>query len=333
LVSASESTTVVTGLGPRFTDREPYEHGFARIFNKQIAPGLAQMEVERRRLKRLRTVKLAVGLGISAAILAAAFTQFDWGKQGFVFGLAFVAAVMVPIFIVGSPTDKFRDKLRELVIPPVTRFLDITYARAVPEAFGLARFIDRKVVGDYTASRSKVQDYVTGTHKGRGYAMAEANLQRRSGKSTVTVFKGLLLSIDWPEAGQASVLIGRDYGKLFNKIAGLGKATRVTFEDQDFEKRFEVYATDETVARQLLTPAVLQSLVAVAEGRKGQTPTAAFTDGRFLLALPIAEDLFEPGSLSRSMDRFEEDMHTLLRHLTIPQRVIEILQGARQPIT
>jgi hypothetical protein len=315
---------------PTFSEREPYEQGFARIFDREIATRLGELEAERLRLKKVRAIRLTLAVIAGVAILAAALvlgtdSENEGGK--FILWVGIVAAILVPIFIAGSPGAQYRDKLREVVMGPTTRFLAVTYARKATPGFDLKPFAKRGVVGSYNSAT--VQDLVTGEHKGRRYEMVDALLRRRSGKSTSTVFKGVLLSISWPEAGSAEVLIGRDYGKILNKLAGLGKAHRVNFYDPEFERRYECYAKDLDDARRLLTPIFLHSWLAVGDGREGERPTAAFTEGRFLLALPLAGvELFEPGSLSRSVDSFEADMHTLLRQLTIPRRVIEVLQNS-----
>jgi hypothetical protein len=311
-----------------FTERENYESGFKRVFDKQIASGLATLEAERERLKRQRTIKLIAAAIILVVVIGGAV----WSENQWIIAIAIVAGIVAAIWIVGSPTEKFRAQVRDLVMPAVTKFLGIDYSRTVPPSFDINTFRGRNLIGAYDRSRSRLQDHVAGTHGERRYTMVDAHLQRKSGKSTVTVFKGLLLSIDWPEARQADVLIGRDWGKLLNKLAGITKAERVTFDNAAFENVYEVYASDPAVARQLLTPTFLDSMVALREGRKGEPPTAAFTAGQLLVALPVREELFEPGSLSRSMAMFEEDMHNLLRQLTTPCRVIDVLHGERKQI-
>jgi hypothetical protein len=328
LVALSQ-TGSAAAAGAKFSEREPYENGFARIFEAEIAPGLAGLESERLRLKKERTLRLVIGVLAGIAILAVAL--IFGSKNNFIIGVGFIAAIMIPILIVGSVADKFRDKLRELVMGPATRFLGVTYSRKAADGFDIKRYVSRGVVGSY--GTGKVQDHVAGEHKGRRYEMAEAHLTRRQGKSTVTVFHGILLSIDWPEAARADVRVGRDYGKLLNKIAGLGKAQRVNFDNDEFERRFECYATEPDAARMLVTTTFMQSMLSIADNAKGDRPTAAFTEGKFLLAVPlVGVNLFEAGSLTRSIDSFEQDMHLLLRQLTIPRRVVEILQGARHQI-
>jgi hypothetical protein len=322
-----QKRTAAPRLG--FTEREPYETGFARVFDAEILPGLAELDAARRRLRRERMLRVVVGLIVAAVIIGGAFALSD---NDFVLGVALVGAILGMVWIFGSTTSQYRDRLRALVMPAVTRFLGVSYHRTPPAEFDSAEFVRLKAVGDYEARRSTIQDYLTGAHHGRQYELAEANLRRRAGKSDTVVFRGLLLTTPWPEAADADVLIGRDYGKLFNKMAGIGKAEPVSFEQHPaFEKLYQVYATDAAAARRLLTPAFLDSMVALSEGKKGGRPTAAFSRGRFLLAVPLTEDLFEPGSLSREMDEFEEDMHKLLRHMTIPHRIIDVLEGRGSP--
>jgi hypothetical protein len=330
LVAVSQTGgTPVPGATPTFNEREPYENGFGAIFKKEIAPQLAGLEAERLRLKKERTTRIILAVVLGVVILAA--TLIFASKNSTILTIGIFLAILIPVFVVGSAADKFRDKLRGVVMGPASRFLGVTYSRKVPDTFGIKRFVKRSVVGSY--SSATIQDHVAGEHKGRRYEMAEAHLRRRQGKNTVTIFHGILLSIDWPESAQADVLIGRDYGKLINKIAGLGKAQRVNFDDAEFERRYECYASDPMIAQRIVTPTFMQSMVAIGDGRKGERPTACFTEGKFLLAVPLAGvNLFEPGSLSRSVDTFETDMHTLLRQLTLPRRVIETLQGSRQAI-
>lgn len=47
---------------PHFTEREPYEKGFAKIFVEQIAPKLEDLEQERFVLLKKRRVRLLIAI-------------------------------------------------------------------------------------------------------------------------------------------------------------------------------------------------------------------------------------------------------------------------------
>ena len=59
----------------------------------------------------------------------------------------------------------------------------------------------------------------------------------------------------------------------------------------------------------------------------GKSLCAGFVDGVFLLAVPVDGNLFEPGSITRSVYECEDDIHMFLEEITIAHRVIDILHG------
>ena len=75
-------------------------------------------------------------------------------------------------------------------------------------------------------------------------------------------------------------------------------------------------------------------MVDLAKSYEKKALNAAFVDGVFLLAVPIPGNLFEPGSLSRSVYDCEEDIHTFLNQITIAHRVIDRLHDGvpHQPL-
>lgn len=68
-------------------------------------------------------------------------------------------------------------------------------------------------------------------------------------------------------------------------------------------------------------------MLALADTHNDKTLGAGFVDGVFLLAVPVDDDLFEPGSVTRSVYDCEDDIHAFLEEITIAQRVIDILLG------
>jgi hypothetical protein len=113
-------------------------------------------------------------------------------------------------------------------------------------------------------------------------------------------------------------------------VDGHGGLLQVTLDHADFEKRYRVYSDSPRTARSLLQPALLDSLLAIADDLGVTAVNCAFLDGRFLIALPQRRNLFEIGSLSRSLEHAEEDLRRLAAEFTIPQRLIDNLHGERK---
>ena len=151
-----------------------------------------------------------------------------------------------------------------------------------------------------------------------------------SGNSPTTFFNGLLIEIDVPVDFSGRVFMGRDSGVVVNALSGFfrgqfGKDARVKFDHAAFEEVYEVYASDHDEVYQLVTPSLCDAMVALAN-TYAET-TAAFVDGVFLLAVPVAGDLFEAGSVESSVYDCEDDIHAFLRQVTVAHRIIDHLHG------
>lgn len=150
------------------------------------------------------------------------------------------------------------------------------------------------------------------------------------------MFDGVLFEIEVPARFSCRVLIGRDHGRVGNALAGFfkgktRKVERIVFDDPGFERRYAVYSDDEAEARRLLAPGFLGTMVALADTYDEKSLGAAFADGVFLLAIPIKGNLFEPGSLRRSVYDCEDDIHKFLGEITIAHRVIDFLHHGEEP--
>ena len=141
-----------------------------------------------------------------------------------------------------------------------------------------------------------------------------------------------------PTRFSCRVLISREHGKLGNAVAGFFKGMmrgveRVAFDDPEFERRYEVYADDPAAARELMVPAFLETMVALADIHGKKLLGAAFADGDFLLAIPMKRDLFEPDSVRQSVFDCQGDIHEFLDQVTIPYRVVDHLHGDRPDVS
>ncbi|MEM7519090.1 MAG: DUF3137 domain-containing protein [Planctomycetota bacterium] len=151
--------------------------------------------------------------------------------------------------------------------------------------------------------------------------MAEAKLtdRRGSGKNrrTVTVFDGVFVLFTVAKSFSGKTVIRRDAG-LFNPFQSpFGGLERIALEDPVFEKRFEVYGTDQVEARTLLTTSFMERLEGLARALYGKQLQAAFYDDRLLIMLSCSNNRFEPSvssgaSLKSDLIRFERDIMRLL---------------------
>jgi hypothetical protein len=131
---------------------------------------------------------------------------------------------------------------------------------------------------------------------GRRFAIYEATLSRQSGKSLTIVFSGQIYAFQRRSRAAGRILVVPDRG-IFNFWKPERGLVRVTFDgDPDFEKKFEVYATETCAAQMLLGSEARRKFL---EWRLGGKVLAYIGAEDVLVAIP-GKNRFEVGSLFRS---------------------------------
>lgn len=258
-----------------------------------VSERIGALEGERRAAVRKFWLRGSIGLLLSAAALA---TLLNAGWEA-------VAVIVFAIFLFGTfiaaaaPLMAAKEGLKHPVLEEVARKAGLEYIPAdfTPPAFGSARAL---LFGGGGFSSETYSDLFNGTdEEGRGFAVYEASLQRRSGKNTYSVFCGQLYAIQRRPGGEGHVAIVPDK-KIFNFWKPASDMERVRIEgDPEFERKFEVYATHPMEARALLFDSAFRArlLELRKEGR-----VLVYAGPEEALVAANGKDRFEPGSMLRS---------------------------------
>ena len=310
---------------------------FERLYAREIAPHARDMEAKRQSRVAAFYRRIGVSVPMLAVAAGALYTIGFLQNQPVWSAVILIVGAVAAGYWISRPAAKHREELKDLVIAPICHLLGhMRYSREGKGGFDPQRFREAGVVGHY--NRAKLEDLFTGRHRETDFRMVEAKLRRTSRgskrSSSRTVFKGVLFDIEVPKPFTCRILLTADKGGLVNRMEGFfrdkfGGMAPVSFDHSAFEDRYEVYADDAAAARALMTPALLDSLVALCEAAGEDVLRAAFVDGRFLLALPNSGNLFEIGKLHRSLDHLEADVRMLLDQVSLPHRVIDYLHGGR----
>ena len=329
---------------PQFTEREPYEKGFAEVFARHIAPKLADLENERlgifRKRQKRKVVTIAVVavvavLGVVAVLAMIGGHLPAKNARGVAVFFFFAAAIAGAIGYrsMSKMAAAHVESLRGIVAAAVCGFFgDLEYVREPGERFDNKRFSSLGIVP--SGSWGRFEDLFVGRHHDIEFKMVEGQVVRRSKDSTYTVFDGLLFEIDVPLEFDGRIIIGRDKGRMGNALKGFfkdkfGKEKRIQFRDAAFEAHYAVYASDADEAMKLVSPGFCKNMLALADAYSETSLGAAFVDGAFLLAVPVPGNLFEPGSIEQTVYDCEDDIHEFLKEITIAHRVIDYLRGER----
>lgn len=124
-----------------------------------------------------------------------------------------------------------------------------------------------------------------------------------------TIFRGLFFHADFNKNIHAQTFIEPDtserlLGKFGQKLQFSSKGKLVKLENPEFEKIFAVFSTDQTEARYIITPAIMEALVNIYRQYKRKM-YLSFTGSRVYVAMSFRKNLFEP-RIFRSGVKFED---------------------------
>jgi hypothetical protein len=252
---------------------------------------IGAIEAERKVAVRKFWIRGLIGLALSVAALVTLLNS-GWEVVAF---LAFAAGLVVTLIAAMKPLGAAKEGLKLPVLDEIARKAGMEYLPGdfTPPVYGsAARLLFGRVTGETFSDLFHGAD-----EAGLGYAVYEGNLQRRSGKHTVTIFSGQIYALHRAQAGGGYTAIVPDR-KIFNFFKPASDMERVKFEEDDaFERRFEVYSTAPAEARQLVGPELRRQLLELRE--KNGRVLAFVGPGEALVAVS-GKDRFEPGSMFRS---------------------------------
>jgi len=267
----------------------------------QCRPKLAALESVRQSkfaaFKRRK--KIAMPL---AAVLMPIFGFFDYllimlqrSSDDTAVGLT-VVVIGALWFWVTKPKRDYAKAYKSEILPEIAQlFGDFTYD--VKGKTSMKAMKPSGIVPGHTQYHA--EDHFSGVYKGVSIEVSEINLKRKSGKSTVTVFKGLsILLTSGTRPFHGHTIITKDKSSIGawakSKISGLKRANLV---DLEFERLFDVFTTDQTEARYLIDPVIMENLKTLQSEYHGDTLMASFYDDHVLILIASKHNHFEPAKI------------------------------------
>lgn len=209
-------------------------------------------------------------------------------------------AVILASLFVGHARHEVTKTYKGLVVHRVVKALGagLTYK---PESSLTERaFLAMELFADTPTSFTS-EDEIGGRKDNVSYSIHEVRATRRQGKHTVTVFHGLMIRLDFNKnfRGKTSVVpngeavsTGSLLGRVLS-IAGRQSKNAVRLENPEFERMFDVYSTDDQEARYLLTPKLMELVLAANAVQSEGQLRLAFVENSLYVAIPMRCDYFE----------------------------------------
>ncbi|GGH07260.1 hypothetical protein GCM10007420_24940 [Glycocaulis albus] len=301
----------------------------------ELEPWLEGLESRRKAAARRLVLGSVGGIAAGLVVIALGFAvgvPFPFTMMGGVITAFSIAA------IAGVPFYKLRDEVKHGLNDRLADAFSLRYA---PKPDSPAHFDSFRSHGLIPHSHKRAfEDHFSGEAHGAEFELYEAELKqrRRSKKRTyyVTVFRGVLIGIAFPRTIEGVTLITRDQG-IFNALDGLTRSARgrklerIGLVDPKFERIFQVYGTDQVMARYLMTPTFMERVLALETALKGKNVRGVFDEGlaegfgkgELLLAAETG-NLFEPGSLFKPLN-VRDRVERLYRDFELVEQIIALV--------
>ena len=314
-----------------FSEDEPYEIGFAEHYDTNLRPQIEEFEKTRiAAIKRARSRLLMMLPVLAVVLLFGSYVLIlsDWQEDARDFSFWGVLVAFVGIFWwFNQPLKQYQASIKSDIFPKIVCFLGkYQYTANIPAR--IERYDDFGIVPSYDNEYS--EDQIIGVYKGVEIDLFETRLTetRGSGKNrrTVTVFKGIVISLSLNKTFEGKTIVKKDRGRLVNWVKDkFSSLEAVRLEDPRFEKEFEVYSTDQVEARYLLTTSFMERLVDLREAFGGKGIQCSFYQNQLLMMIPIKRNMFEPGSIFK-VENFIDDAKSLLKEMNIIFQVVDTLK-------
>ncbi len=284
---------------------------FNTFYTTTLVPKLQQLEVARKKIAR-KIYLFFIGAGSVAAIWILFLNR--WGENGInaLFIGILVCAGLV-WFLNRGEFEKFVNRFKLEIIKNLVKFFDESleyfpntgvsnteYHQSELFLTGVDRyFADDLVVGKMDKTHVKFSEIHT------EYKVETINSKGETETSWNTIFRGIFFIADFNKNFKGRTLVLPDTAeKLFGSFIGtmfqkmdISRDPLVKLEDPEFEKLFCVHSSDQVEARYILSPKLMQHIVAL-QKKSGKTIYLSFIDAKVFIGISIAKPLFEPSIFS-----------------------------------
>ena len=287
-----------------------FKQGLAEHFRTSILP--QQQQLEANRLAKLAQLKNYVFIAslvsvVTIALCAAAMlylsgenADFDAYKLPGVISIIIISGVF---YWATAPAREYCKLIKDEVFGKIISFLGEKFSFNFKSSIQ-AKLTSSDILPQYDTWKS--DDIICGEHDGVSIEIEECKLTYTSGsgkhRRTVTSFRGIMVLLSMNKNFNGKTVVKADSGGVGNWLSDkFSDKETIHLEDPQFEKMFQVYASDQIEARYLLTTAFMDRLIKLREsfgaggieGRHGDFQCSFFAN-QLLITIPLAKNMFEP---------------------------------------
>ena len=256
----------------------------------RVRTEIGTLEDKRKAAIRHFWLYLLAGIVLTVAIVATLVTEWP-----FVTIILAFAVLIFAITLAIQPLSRAKEDLKIPVLETLAKQGGMEYLAdgfdppVYPEA-------GRTLFGGGLSGQAFTDLFHGKDPEGRRFAIYEATLTRRQGKNTTTVFSGQVYAFQRrsKNSGVIAIMPDRSIFNFFKPAKGM---ERVKFDsDEDFERKFEVYAFHPHEALALLGADVRRMLLELRHSGR----VFGYVGAEDALVAVTGRNRYEPGSMFRS---------------------------------
>jgi len=293
---------------------------FREFYEKELRPELEEIDRQRKQINRRALIILLV----TAAVILGESVLIP-GDTGFPKPVPIVFTIIAGMIVTGIFSKSFRKEYKEKIISRLAGFADegllYTPDGAVPQ-----HEFTRSKIFPYSCDKYSGEDHFSGKIGKTQIVFSEVTAQHRSSSGSGqkdeynTFFRGLFIIADFNKHFKTHTVVLPDtaeklFGKFGQKLQTIApdRGELIRLEDPRFEQEFCVYGDDQIEARYILTPALMERILAFK--KKWNTRVyLSFLDSKVYIAISMYKNLFELRTFRPAADYpfLEESMRFLL---------------------
>lgn len=285
-------------------DKEVLRH----FYENELKQKLSGLEAFRKVLKNRDM--LVIFLFLLPLLMLGVFFLFFSDKEPnpYLLFLVFAPVLVAIILIILNIKKKkiFRNRYKNEVVMEIVKAINPEWNYYPDQSITTYEYHQSELF-QYPYDRYKGDDLISGFIDKTDFRCSELHTEYKTvttdkdGKQTEswhTIFKGLFFHADFNKNIVGKTFVEPDvaeklFGKFGQKLQISNKGKLVKLENPTFEKIFAVFSTDQTEARYILTPAIMEALVNI-YNRYKRPMHLSFIGDRVYCAMGFTKDLFEP---------------------------------------
>lgn len=276
------------------------KEGFEQYWLKTLLPVLKQKEALRQKYVGRFWFLVALSLFVLPMMIIGVYAFMKYINKDTDFGIVFLA-IAVFIYLIRAPYKTYKKKIKNDVMDVFINYFE-GFSYHLGQGLNEEEIQKSHIFPHYTTASA--DDCFEGTFNDVHIRVCEQILDQihydAKGRShRKIVFQGIAIELQMNKSFSGQTIVLKDSG-IFNRLKKFAGLNRVKLEDIVFEKMFEVYSSDQTEARYLLTPIFMERMLDLRDLYKSKSIQFSFYDNKLLISINTKQDMFEAFSFFKS---------------------------------